>query len=268
MRTSPVVRWLLFAVAPLSVLSACGESAPIATPVSAQFREVLAGPTPDVTEATEPPKSDGKDVTKDEVVAALGDDLVEAAGLFVDKAQDLVAAGQSLTPDMYTQLGRTEAFTAFAELAPEAVAALPTDWPYYLPDIGCAQIDAVPRGEATAETPITACGGDEKPRDKYLLAEAKLGSRDVESAEASPSKTGGGYLVTITFTKAGAKKWKDLTEATIDKNVAIVTDGEVISAPTILGAIPNGVAEITGTFTLAEAEKLAAGIEAGAKPLD
>ena len=45
-------------------------------------------------------------------------------------------------------------------------------------------------------------------------------------------------------------------------------DGDVITAPVITQAIPNGQAQITGSFTRAQAEDLAAQLQSGALPVD
>jgi preprotein translocase subunit SecD len=51
------------------------------------------------------------------------------------------------------------------------------------------------------------------------------------------------------------------------KQFAIVLDGKVISAPTVNGVIPNGQAEISGSFTQATAQSLANSLKYGALPL-
>ena len=48
---------------------------------------------------------------------------------------------------------------------------------------------------------------------------------------------------------------------------AIVLDGVVLSAPQVNSAITNGSAQITGDFTIAEAESLANSLKYGALPL-
>ena len=50
--------------------------------------------------------------------------------------------------------------------------------------------------------------------------------------------------------------------------IAVVLDGNVISAPQTVGAIPGGNAQITGNFARAQAEELAAELRSGPLPVD
>jgi preprotein translocase subunit SecD len=52
-----------------------------------------------------------------------------------------------------------------------------------------------------------------------------------------------------------------------DQLLAIVVDGEVKSAPRVLEEIPDGLAEITGRFTLDEVKSLVAVLNSGQVPL-
>jgi SecD/SecF fusion protein len=64
----------------------------------------------------------------------------------------------------------------------------------------------------------------------------------------------------------GPKKFGSVTGNNIGKQMAIVLDGQVISAPTIQDRIPNGEAQITGLADMAEATRLAIVLRAGALP--
>ncbi|MCL4169297.1 UNVERIFIED_CONTAM: hypothetical protein GTU68_064660, partial [Idotea baltica] len=64
----------------------------------------------------------------------------------------------------------------------------------------------------------------------------------------------------------GAKTWKRLTRENIGKNIAIVLDDNVYSAPTVNGEIPGGSSQISGGFSLEEAEDLANILKAGKLP--
>jgi len=63
--------------------------------------------------------------------------------------------------------------------------------------------------------------------------------------------------VSLTMNAEGAKKWERLTEANIQRSIAIVLDGLVRSFPTVQNKIPGGVSQITGGFDNAEAQDLA-----------
>jgi preprotein translocase subunit SecD len=63
----------------------------------------------------------------------------------------------------------------------------------------------------------------------------------------------------------GAQKFGEFTGRNIGKNLAIVLNGEVKSAPTIQGQIFD-TGQITGRFTKASAEDLALTLKSGALP--
>lgn len=72
--------------------------------------------------------------------------------------------------------------------------------------------------------------------------------------------------VHFTFNSLGAKKFGDATKNNVGKLFAIVLDNKVISAPRINGPILGGSGEISGSFTVQEAQDLALLMRAGALP--
>ncbi len=72
--------------------------------------------------------------------------------------------------------------------------------------------------------------------------------------------------VTIQFDEEGAKLFKEITERNLNKQVAIFVGGDLISAPTVQSVIPDGNAQITGSFTSDEASDLARDLNTGAIP--
>lgn len=72
--------------------------------------------------------------------------------------------------------------------------------------------------------------------------------------------------VSMQMNAQGAKLWKKLTGANINKRVAIVLDDYVYSAPVVQGEIPNGNSSISGNFDIDEAQDLANILKAGALP--
>ena len=73
-------------------------------------------------------------------------------------------------------------------------------------------------------------------------------------------------VVSFKFNTIGGKKFAEVTKNNIGERLAIVLDNEVISAPTIQGAIPGGNGVITGNFTLESANDLALLLRSGALP--
>lgn len=71
-------------------------------------------------------------------------------------------------------------------------------------------------------------------------------------------------VVSMAMNDDGTEQWARITQANVDKRVAIVLDGSVYSAPNVLNPINNGQSQITGSGSLEEAELLAVVLKAGA----
>ena len=72
--------------------------------------------------------------------------------------------------------------------------------------------------------------------------------------------------ISMQMNSNGAKEWRKLTSQNIGRRVAIVLDDFVYSAPFVQNEIPNGNSQITGNFTLEEAQDLANILKAGTLP--
>ncbi len=79
-------------------------------------------------------------------------------------------------------------------------------------------------------------------------------------------KSGGTPLISMSMNSEAAQKWATITGANRGKCVAVVMDNMVFSAPRVNGAITGGQSQITGNFTDAEADALAAILSAGKLP--
>lgn len=73
-------------------------------------------------------------------------------------------------------------------------------------------------------------------------------------------------VVSLEFSPEGAKQFANITEANVNRQLAIVLDGVVQSAPVIRVRIPDGRAIIEGNFSSEEARFLKAVLQAGALP--
>lgn len=73
-------------------------------------------------------------------------------------------------------------------------------------------------------------------------------------------------LVAFKFDSLGARKFGDATRHNVGKIFAIILDDKVISAPRIQEPILGGAGQITGNFTVQEAQDLALLMRAGALP--
>ena len=91
----------------------------------------------------------------------------------------------------------------------------------------------------------------------------------VINANASPDNMTGEMVVNLRMDVQGAKKWADMTTKAYEDNnreIAIVLDDEVVSAPRVNSPITGGSSQITGDFTVAEATDFASILEIGKLP--
>ena len=73
-------------------------------------------------------------------------------------------------------------------------------------------------------------------------------------------------VVNFRFNIRGGQRFGEVTSENVGKLFAIVLDGKVISAPRILGPITGGSGQISGRFTVEQANNLAILLRAGALP--
>lgn len=74
-------------------------------------------------------------------------------------------------------------------------------------------------------------------------------------------------IVSMSMNSEGARTWANLTGDNIGRSVAIVLDQQVISYPTVQTRITGGRSEITGNFSVTEAQDLANILRSGRLPL-
>jgi SecD/SecF fusion protein len=72
--------------------------------------------------------------------------------------------------------------------------------------------------------------------------------------------------VSMQMNADGARKWRNLTSENVGRRIAVVLDDYVYTAPMVNGEIPNGQSEISGNFTLLEAQDLANILKSGSLP--
>lgn len=76
------------------------------------------------------------------------------------------------------------------------------------------------------------------------------------------------YAVSLTLTDEGKTKFAEATAANVGKQIAIVYDNQVLSAPNVNEAITGGQAQITGMSGVEEAQNLASYIRIGSLSLE
>lgn len=125
----------------------------------------------------------------------------------------------------------------------------------------------IPEGDVVLFRRIEDKSAGETFRQPYLLKkEVMLTGASLREARVSIDTRYNEPYVSITFDASGAKTFEDVTGAHVKERLAIVLDGNVHSAPEIREKIAGGDAQITGDFTMEEANDLAIVLRAGALP--
>lgn len=117
--------------------------------------------------------------------------------------------------------------------------------------------------------------------ERYVLARSldeirRSGSIVLEGSDVADAKgtayqnsqNGTQYAVSLTLTDEGASKFAEATKENVGKQIAIVYDSQIISAPTVNEAITGGQAQITGMSGIEEAQNLASYIRIGSLSLE
>ncbi|MDZ4180349.1 MAG: protein translocase subunit SecD [Coriobacteriia bacterium] len=90
---------------------------------------------------------------------------------------------------------------------------------------------------------------------------------DVITAASVGADQFGKLSVDVTFSAEGSQKWAEITTARVGKQIAIVLDGVIQSAPVVQEPILGGQTAITGDFSAEDAKKLKTVLETGALPV-
>ena len=106
-----------------------------------------------------------------------------------------------------------------------------------------------------------------KENQKLLLREIPVvrGS-EVADAQASFDARTTEPVISFRFNAVGARKFGSFTRNNVGRPFAIVLDDRVISAPVIREPILDGAGQVSGNFTIAEAQQLATKLKSGTCP--
>ncbi len=128
-------------------------------------------------------------------------------------------------------------------------------------------------------TPDQAAGGRVPPESELLkgskaennqpyLIEKRIvvSGEDLTDAQPGFDQRTGEPIVQFRFNNNGARRFAQVTQENVGRPFAIVLDNEVISAPVIREPILGGSGQISGNFTVQQANDLAILLRAGALP--
>ncbi|NVO19199.1 MAG: hypothetical protein HXX13_05830 [Bacteroidetes bacterium] len=95
-----------------------------------------------------------------------------------------------------------------------------------------------------------------------------LSGRDVEKVNAEGGSKTHPILINLDFREEAYNTWAEATRRNMDHSIAIVLDGEVISAPVVKSVIEGGNCQISGDFSMPEAQYMVALILNGELPCE
>ena len=114
---------------------------------------------------------------------------------------------------------------------------------------------------------------DRDDETKYQLGPVEITGDAIDRASAvynagSSTTVGQGWEINFDLTGEGSGIFSEVTTRLQGRQLAIIVDDEVISAPTVQDPITTGSGEITGSFTERQAKDLATQLNAGALPVE
>ncbi|HKS42840.1 MAG TPA: hypothetical protein VJX74_19670 [Blastocatellia bacterium] len=95
----------------------------------------------------------------------------------------------------------------------------------------------------------------------YLHGKAVITNSDILDAQAIEDIREGLFSIEITLSPEGAENLSQATKGKAGKMMAILLNGEIKSAATLIGDLSSPTLMISGNFNRAQAEKLADGIK-------
>lgn len=242
----------------------------------------------DVAEESPVAEGDELAVSKDEEAESLTSDTTAA-----------LAQADTLNQDLIDQLGADSLAVADRNRSPEEIAKTNPLFAYLRPNLVQTENGYVPAQSATvgySSIKDTAMVNNllrrvkqDLPRDMKLawkikpekyspdfleLVALKASNRDGSAAlggdvivDARQNyDQSNRVVVDMAMNSEGARQWKRLTGENINRQIAIVLDGYVYSAPNVNDEIPNGRSQISGNFEVAEAQDLGNILKAGKLP--
>jgi preprotein translocase subunit SecD len=247
--------------------------------------EVVKAPSPSATPSATPTPTPTAAADADNTAAVPGQEQVSVADVQKKVGAAAWAAAEKLTApvDLSTNPKAGLPFASFAKLKPAEVNALTPQMQFYVPTIGCQQLDNRPNGAIDdVAKQATACymGG------KIMLDKAPVVGDDISKASPQIDQQNGQWVVSLDFKSEGSTKWANLTRQAFNATssdpcyvaaqalyqsiehcaVAVVLDKNVVSAPQIQGVL-TGTSQITGQFTAVTAKQLADQLNFGALPV-
>ena len=107
---------------------------------------------------------------------------------------------------------------------------------------------------------------EDNEADAFVSKRIILSGDNLLDAQPKMNNQTNETVVSFTLDRVGAKRFGKATSSNIGKQLAIVLDGKIVSAPVIRDAIVSGNGQISGNFTFQSATDLALLLRSGALP--
>ena len=207
-------------------------------------------------------------------------DLGTTSQLTIRPVLEVMPVAEGDVEPVDATVGDREAVAQAVEDALEVRQGDPQELVERLPNFRCPEREITAGFDDQSEA-LIACGEGAK----YVLGPVPLLNGEPEDGErldgqqivkdsvsSGFSQEAGQNQVSFRFNagpgQEGSATWSRLTQEYLQRQIAILLDGEVISAPVVQGVTPVGSAtSITGDFTVDEAASLAGNLRYGALPI-
>lgn len=252
----------------------------VKTSAQMRFRPVLTVAAPQATTAATDTPTDGSseattdgEATTDEVADPGAEaSQAPAEGAEASPAEEAPADGEE--PEATPSPSASTATTPPAN--PSDLAQITPELQAEFDALDCTDpANLVGGGSGPMDGPFVACAQDGTA--KYILGPVEVDGRDIASADSglgvsSTGTTTNEWVVNIRFNSKGTDEFAEVSERLIglsspQNQFGIVLDGLVVSAPQINQVIPNGQAQISGSFTRQTSATLANQLNFGALPM-
>ncbi len=101
-------------------------------------------------------------------------------------------------------------------------------------------------------------GSDTRMLFALRLSNERLapGKKEIQAVTMKKGVREGSYDLLITFTDEGALRWARMTRENLGRNIAIVINGKVVTAPKVMAEIRQGKCRISGDLSKDEAGRI------------
>jgi preprotein translocase subunit SecD len=126
--------------------------------------------------------------------------------------------------------------------------------------------DQAQRGAVPADSEVLPSADPSNPQSYVIKKQVLVSGGDLIDAQPGFDQRTNQPIVSFKFNSSGSRKFALATTEHVKEPFAIVLDGKVISAPVIQEPITAGSGQISGSFTVQQANDLAILLRAGALP--